>query len=143
MSPFIKKSSGKSQKHLYDKLLSNWSSIFKECETDILHIRRGIFDLYHDMKVARLIYPILWKPNSDVRANTMQEQLHSVEKNPIFKLPLFFISYTVRKQTRQFQSWNYFGLNGVVLILYLFIARLVALWYKDNYRIASNRRSSY
>ena len=39
------------------------------------------------------------------------------KKNPILKLPLFFIPYTARQKERQFQNWNFFGLNGVVLIL--------------------------
>ena len=39
------------------------------------------------------------------------------KKIPVLKLPLFFISYTAKKKARQFQNWNYFGPNGVVLIL--------------------------
>ena len=38
---------------------------------------------------------------------------------PRLKLPHFFSTYTVRGKERQFQNWNYFWQNGVVLILSL------------------------
>ena len=38
---------------------------------------------------------------------------------PTLKLPRFFTTYMVREKARQFQNWNYFWLNGVVLILFL------------------------
>ena len=36
---------------------------------------------------------------------------------PTLKLPRIFTTYMVREKGRQFQNWNYFWLNGVVLIL--------------------------
>ena len=38
---------------------------------------------------------------------------------PILKLPRFFTTYTGREKAWQFQNWNYFWLNRVVLILSL------------------------
>ena len=43
--------------------------------------------------------------------------LHSVKIIPILKLARFFPHHVGGGKMRQFQNWNYFWLNGVVLIL--------------------------
>ena len=60
-----------------------------------------------------------------VRGTTLLEQRQykndSIQSKiiPRLKLPRFFTTYTVRGKERQFQNWNHFWLNGVVLILSL------------------------
>ena len=39
------------------------------------------------------------------------------KKIPVLKLPLFFLRRIGDEKERQFQNWNFFRLNGVVLIL--------------------------
>ena len=39
------------------------------------------------------------------------------KKKSNFEIATFFTTYTARGKARQFQNWNIFGLNGVVLML--------------------------
>ena len=54
---------------------------------------------------------------TSTRAKVIQERLHSVQKNPVLKLTRFFPRRTDDEKERQFQNWNSFRLNGVVLLL--------------------------
>ena len=62
-------------------------------------------------KVSNLVFKLEPKQNK-------KESIQS-KMIPHLKLPRLFTTYLVRGKARQFENWNCFCLNGVVLILYL------------------------
>ena len=70
--------------------------------------------------INRRIPPLVYK-DSHFKIEPRKYKNDSIQSKiiPTLKLPRFFTTYTVRWKERQFQNWNYFWLNGVVLILYL------------------------
>ena len=60
----------------------------------------------------------------DKKQESLEQRQHenvSIQSKqiPILKLPLFFLTKQMVKKALQFQNWNLFWLNGVVLILSL------------------------
>ena len=64
-----------------------------------------------------------WREWSDFALELRQYKNYSIQstKIPILKFPLFFATYTAREKARQFQNWNIFFRNGVILILSLLL----------------------
>ena len=56
----------------------------------------------------------------------------------IFKLPSFFCGCIDGEKARQFQSWNYFCLNGVILIFSTFSDLCHPFFTKDIFRRRGN-----